>query len=149
MRKRSRRGFTLIEILVVVVILTILATSVMLTVTSKPDEARVARSKADISTYETALEQFRLDMLRYPDEEEGLRALVRKPDSDDADRWRGKYVKRIEKDPWGNPYAYIYPGYYNPEGFDLVSYGADGQEGGEGQYDKDIGNWSEEDEELE
>jgi general secretion pathway protein G len=149
MRKRSRRGFTLIEVLVVVVILTILATSVMLTVTSKPDEARVARAKADISTYETALEQFRLDMLRYPDEEEGLRALVQKPDSEGADRWKGKYVKRIEKDPWGHPYAYVCPGYYNPEGFDLISYGADGQEGGEGQYDKDIGNWSEEDEKLE
>jgi general secretion pathway protein G len=145
---RSRRGFTLIEILVVVIILTTLASAVMLSMRSKPDEARQARAQADIATIETALEAFRLDMRRYPADEEGISALVRPPDSEDADLWKGPYIKRLRKDPWDNPYVYVCPGYYNTEGFDLMSYGADGQEGGEGEFDRDIGNWAEDDDEF-
>ena len=142
-KKRRRRAFTLIEILVVVAILTTLASAVIITLSRKPDEARVASAKSNISTFETVLEVFRVDMRRYPTEDEGLLALVRQPDSEDADYWRGPYIKRVEKDPWGNPYVYIYPGYYNTEGFDLISYGKDDKEGGE-EFDADIGNWEEE-----
>jgi general secretion pathway protein G len=84
-------------------------------------------------------------MRRYPTEDEGMEALVRAPEEEDAENWGGPYVKRLEKDPWGNPYVYIYPGIYNTEGFDLLSYGADGLEGGEG-FDADIGNWTEDEE---
>jgi general secretion pathway protein G len=148
-RRRAQRGFTLIEILVVIAILATLATAVVVTVSGKPDEAKVARAKADISAFETALETLRLDMGRYPDEDEGLMALVRRPESEDGEKWRGPYIKRLEKDPWGNPYIYVNPGYENTEGYDLITYGSDGEEGGEGEFDKDIGNWLEEDEEYE
>jgi general secretion pathway protein G len=140
---RRRRGFTLIEILVVVIIIATLAAAVVLSLSGKPDEARVARAKADIGTIETALETFRLDMRRFPEEEEGLEALVKAPDSEDADRWKGPYLKRLEKDPWDRAYVYIYPGEYNEQGYDLLSLGADGKSGGEG-VDADITNWSEE-----
>ena len=87
-------------------------------------------------------------MGRYPTEDEGLIALVNPPDSEDAEKWKGPYVKRLNKDPWGNAYVYLYPGYYNTESFDILSYGADGTEEGEG-FNADIGNWNVEDEELE
>lgn len=133
----------MIEVLVVVIILVTLASAAMLTMHQKPAQAREARAIADIATLETAIESFRLDMQRYPDEEEGLLALAKRPDSDDAELWKGSYIKRVPKDPWGNPYVYTCPGYMNTESFDLVAYGKDGQEGGEGE-DKDIGNWDEE-----
>jgi len=138
----ARRAFTLIEILVVVVILAMLASAVVLSFSGKPDQARVARAKSDIATYETAIEGFKFDMRRYPTEEEGLVALAQKPDSEDATRWKGPYIKRVEKDPWGYPYVYVVPGDHNLESYDLICYGADGQEGGPGEYDKDIGNWA-------
>lgn len=145
-RYGKRQGFTLIEILVVVIIIATLAAAVVLSLSGKPDEAAAARAKADISTYETALETFRLDMRRYPEEEEGLNALVNEPDSDDAERWKGPYVKRLTKDPWDRDYVYEYPGAMNERGFDLYSLGADGRPGGE-EFNADIGNWNEEDEE--
>jgi general secretion pathway protein G len=143
-RDSCRRAFTLIEILVVVTILAILASAVVLTFSGKTDQARVARAKSDIATFETAIETFKLEMRRYPTEDEGLRALVEKPDSEDANRWTHPYVKRLEKDPWGNPYVYVCPGNHNADSFDIISYGADGREGGQGEFDKDIGNWTEE-----
>ena len=143
MRRRSRRAFTLIEMLVVIIIIATLATGVVLTVANRPGEARVARAKADIAKLESVIEQFRLDMRRYPDEEEGLAALVSPPDSADAELWRGKYIKRNVKDPWGRPYIYRFPGEINADGFDLVSYGLDGEEGGEGE-NADVGNWESE-----
>ena len=147
--RRAQRGFSLIEILVVITIMATLATMVVVMVSGKPDEAKVARAKSDISAFETALETLRLDMGRYPDEEEGLMLLVRRPDSEDGDKWKGPYIKRLEKDPWGNPYVYVNPGYENTEGFDLVCYGADGEEGGEDGLNQDIGNWYEDDEAYE
>lgn len=136
----SRRGFTLVEILVVVAILLTLASALIVTLASKPSEARVAKAKSDIAKLENVLEVFRVDMMRYPNEEEGLAALTAAPDSEDASRWKGPYIKRLQNDPWGNPYLYIYPGENNPDSFDLLSYGADGAEGGEGA-NADIGNW--------
>lgn len=137
---RKRRGFTLIEILVVVIIIATLAAAIALSLSSKPDEARVARVHSDISTLETAIENFKLDMRRYPTQEEGLSVLDKKPDGDDAARWKGPYTKRVEQDPWDHDYIYVIPGTKNENGFDLSSLGADNREGGKG-YDTDIGNW--------
>jgi len=83
-------------------------------------------------------------MGRYPEDDERLASLVKAPDSDDADRWKGPYIKRQAKDPWGEAYHYFYPGFINTEGFDVVSFGSDRAEGGQGEFDKDIGNWEEE-----
>ena len=140
----SRRAFTLIEILVVVTILAMLASAIVLSFSGETDRARVARAKSDIATLENAIDRFKLDMRRYPAEEEGLPALAQRPDSEDAARWKGPYIKRLEKDPWGNPYVYVVPGDHNTESYDLICYGLDGQEGGPGEYDKDIGNWAQE-----
>jgi general secretion pathway protein G len=141
--RRRRRGFTLIEILVVVIIIATLATAIVLSVGSAPEEARISRAKSDIATLETALERFRLDMRRYPDDDEGLRALAEAPEGEDADRWKGPYIKRLQKDPWDRDYVYENPGTHNTHGFDLYTLGGDAQPGGEGQ-NADIGNWSEE-----
>ena len=138
MKTRFRRGFTLIEIMVVVIILATLASTVIITMSKKPEEAKVTKAKSDIGTFETVLETFRLEMGRYPTEEEGLQALVKEPESEDADRWKGPYIKRVIKDPWGNPYVYKCPGDHNTNGYDLFSFGPDGQSGG----DDDIDNWS-------
>ena len=147
-KRRLSKGFTLIEMLVVIIIIATLATGVVLSVSKQPGKAKIARAKSDISTYETAIESFRLDMNRYPAEEEGLFALMRIPESEDSTNWDGPYIKRIEKDPWGNPYVYSNPGFYNTEGFDIVAYGSDGEEGGEiGTEMADIGNWIDESEE--
>ncbi len=139
-RKRRQRGFTLIELLVVIVILGVLATLVVINVLPAQDRALVTKAKTDIATYEQALQSYRLDMLAYPTTDHGLEALVSVPAGvARADRYRpGGYVRRIELDPWGNPYQYVYPG-ENGE-IDLFSYGADGRPGGEG-LDADIGNW--------
>jgi len=140
MTKKNRRAFTLIEILVVVAIIATLASVVVLTLSGKTDEAREARAKSDISTLETAVEAFRLDMRRYPAQDEGLAVLVHRPETEEAGRWKGPYVKRLIRDPWDTPYGYVYPGPHNENSFDLLSYGADKQEGGEG-INADIGNW--------
>jgi general secretion pathway protein G len=137
------RGFTLIEIMVVVVIIGLLAAVIVPQVVSKVDEARVAKAKQDIASMETALTMFRLDNSRYPGTDQGLAALSTQPTDPSIRHWRpGGYVKRISKDPWGNDYVYVYPGTHGGE-FDLYSLGADGQPGGEGT-DADIGNWNEE-----
>lgn len=140
MRGEKGRGFTLIEILVVVAIIATLASVVVLTLGGKTDEARTARAKSDIGTLETALEAFRLDLRRYPNQDEGLNALVNPTETEDSGRWKGPYIKRVNKDPWDHDYVYVFPGIHNPNSFDLVSFGSDGQEGGEG-INADIGNW--------
>lgn len=139
-RKRRQRGFTLIELLVVIVILGVLATLVVINVLPAQDRALVTKAKTDIATYEQALQSYRLDMLAYPTTDQGLEALSNVPAGvARADRYRtGGYVRRIELDPWGNPYQYVYPGEHGE--IDLFSYGADGRPGGEG-LDADIGNW--------
>ncbi|MBX5463216.1 MAG: type II secretion system major pseudopilin GspG [Steroidobacteraceae bacterium] len=135
------RGFTLIEIMVVVVIIGLLAAVIVPQVVSKVDEAKVAKTKQDIATLETALTMFRLDNSKYPSTDQGLAALVTQPTDPSIRNWRpGGYIKRVSKDPWGNDYQYVYPGTHGGE-YDLYSLGADGQPGGEGTA-ADIGNWN-------
>jgi general secretion pathway protein G len=135
------RGFTLIEIMVVVVILAILAALIVPRVMSRPDEARVIAAQQDIRTIVQALKLYRLDNLRYPSTEQGLAALVKPPAVPPlAPNWKtGGYLERMPKDPWGNPYQYLNPGLRGE--IDVFSFGADGIAGGEG-FDADVGSWS-------
>jgi len=131
------RGFTLIEIMVVVVIIGILAALIAPSVLSRIDEARVTKAKADLKSIEAALELYRLDNYRYPTTDQGLKALVSNPNDPTVPNWRAEgYLKQLPKDPWGNPYLYASPGSSGTP-FDLVSLGADGQVGGTG-VDADI-----------
>jgi general secretion pathway protein G len=140
--KYLQRGFTLIEIMVVVVIISVLIGLVAPNILGRVDEARVTAAQADIGTLSQALEMYKLDNYRYPTTDQGLDALIKKPAaSPQPKKWNPDgYLKKsaIPLDPWGNPYQYISPG--SNGAFDLYSLGADGQEGGEG-YDADIGNW--------
>jgi general secretion pathway protein G len=139
---RKRRGFTLIEIMVVVIVLAILAAVIIPNFASKPEEARVSKAKGDISTLETLLEQFRLNLGRYPAEEEGLAVLRVPPQSSDADRWKGPYAtKDIPKDPWGHDYHYYSPCPNGIDGYGIESFGRDNQPGGQ-EFDADIQSWS-------
>lgn len=134
-------GFTLIEVMVVVVILGILAALVVPKVMSRPDEARQVAARQDIGGLLQALKLYRLDNRRYPSSEQGLRALVEKPAQPPLpDNWKpGGYVERLPLDPWGQPYQYLNPGLRGE--IDVFSFGADGVAGGEGA-DADIGNWA-------
>jgi general secretion pathway protein G len=139
--RRRPRGFTLIEIMVVVVIIGLLAAAILPQLMGNVDQARIAKAKQDIQAIETALTMFRLDNSRYPTTDQGLRALVQQPTDPAIRNWRpGGSVKKASKDPWENDYQYIYPGTHGTE-YDLFSLGADGQLGGEG-IDADIGNWN-------
>lgn len=136
----GQRGFTLIEIMVVIVILGILAALVAPQVMGKLDEANVVKAKQDIRAYSTALNLFRMDNYKYPSTEQGLQALVTRPTDSTIRNWKkGGYIDTMRKDPWGNDYIYIYPGTHGKE-FDLFTLGADGQEGGD-ETNADIGNW--------
>jgi len=138
----DRRGFTLIEIMVVLVILGILAGLIIPRIMGRPEEARRTKARIQIESIETALKLYKLDNGLYPDTEQGLQALVEPPSVGKlAPAWReGGYLEkgRVPKDPWGNEYVYLCPGIHGD--FDLVSYGADGETGGEGK-DMDINNW--------
>jgi general secretion pathway protein G len=139
--RRASRGFTLIEIMVVVVILGILAVLVAPNVISRIDDARVAKAKQDVRAYETALNLYRLDNFKYPSTDVGLQALVEQPNDPSVRNWRaGGYIDSMRKDPWGGDYLYVYPGTRGRE-YDLYSLGADGQPGGDGP-NADIGNWN-------
>ena len=132
-------GFSLIEILVVLMIIGMLTAVVAINVLPSQDRARVDKTKADLRIIEQALELYRLDMFSYPSEQEGLSALIEVPENNRfKERYRqGGYIKRLEVDPWGNDYKYVRPG--KRGSFDLFSFGADGEEGGEG-LDSDIYN---------
>lgn len=132
------RGFTLIEIMVVVVIIGLLAAIVAPNLIGNIDRAAVTRAKADIRTIDNALNLYRLDNFRYPSTDEGLQALVTNPGEDSAPNWK-QYLRSVPADPWKNEYQYVSPGQRGD--FDIFSLGADGQEGGEG-IDADIGNWN-------
>lgn len=138
--RRRRDGFTLVELMVVIVIIGLLATVVMLNVLPSQDRAMVGKARADISVLEQAMETYRLDNLTYPAGESGLQALVTAPAGlARPERYReGGYIRRLPEDPWGNPYQYRSPG--ENGAFDIYSFGADGRAGGEGN-DADIGNW--------
>ncbi|HTY04654.1 MAG TPA: type II secretion system major pseudopilin GspG [Rhodocyclaceae bacterium] len=132
------RGFTLIEVMIVIVILGVLAALIVPKVMSRPDEARVVAAKHDIATIMQALKLYRLDNRSYPTTQQGLDALVKKPEVDPAPpNWKS-YVERLPLDPWGNPYQYLNPGLQGE--IDVFSFGADGKPGGEG-FDADIGSW--------
>ncbi len=137
---RGQRGFTLLEIMVVVVILGILAALVVPKIISRPDEARVVAAKQDIASLMQALKLYRLDNQRYPTTEQGLQALHTKPTTSPIPlNWKqGGYIERLPKDPWGGPYQYLNPGVHGE--IDVFSYGADSAPGGEGN-DADIGSW--------
>lgn len=136
----KQHGFTLIEIMVVVIILGILAAYIVPKVMGRPDEARVVAAKQNIATIVQALKMYRLDNLRYPTTEQGLQALVQKPTIAPVPaNWQTSgYVERLPKDPWGNPYQYLQPGLHGE--IDVMSLGADNAPGGEGN-DADIGSW--------
>ena len=137
---RQHRGFTLIEIMVVIVILGVLAALVVPKVLERPDDARAIAAKSDIATIMQALKLYRLDNQRYPTGEQGLNSLVAKPETAPVPpNWKpGGYLERLPKDPWQSPYQYLNPGLKGE--VDVFSFGADGQPGGTGK-DADIGSW--------
>ena len=134
------QGFTLIEVLVVVVILGILASVVMINVVDEPDRAGVTKARTDVRTLETALEMYKLNNHHYPSTDQGLEALVNRPGGQpEAKNWKpGGYIKVLPRDYWGNDYIYLNPGIHGQ--IDIYSLGKDGQPGGDG-FNADIGNW--------
>lgn len=141
---RAQRGFTLIEIMVVVVIIGVLGAIVVPQFMSRPDQAKVTAAKIDIQAIATALEMYRLDNHHYPSTQQNLEALIKRPSGMPAARnWNPQgYLKSMPVDPWGTPYQYLNPGVHAIDGgYDLFSLGSDGVAGGEG-HAADIGNWS-------
>lgn len=137
-----RDGFTLVEIMVVVVIIGLLAAFIVPRVMGRVDDARITKAQADLQTLETAISMYRLDTARFPSTAQGLAALVTKPEDPSLRNWKsGGYIARIAKDPWGNEYRYRYPGTRGRE-YDLYSLGPDGLEGSAGGSDDDLGNWN-------
>ena len=139
---KNVRGFTLIELMVVIIILGILAMYVAPKIMGRPDEARQVKARLDMASLETALKLYKLDNGMYPGTEQGLQALVAQPETGTlAKKWRkGGYLEknRVPKDPWGNEYIYLCPGVNDD--YDIISYGADGVSGGEDK-NKDINSW--------
>jgi general secretion pathway protein G len=139
--RRCGVGFTLIEILVVIAVIAILATLVAPNVFQHVGTARATTARSQMEMLATALDAYRLDTGRYPSTADGLDALMSPPAANAPSTWRGPYLRRaVPRDPWGNPYVYVFPGVANPAGFDLMSYGADGRPGGQGD-DADILAW--------
>jgi general secretion pathway protein G len=137
---RLSRGFTLIEILVVITIIGILAALIVPRIMDRPDQARATAARADVNAIMSALKLYKLDNGTYPSNEQGLLALVKKPDRGDIPRnWKpGGYLEKLPSDPWGSDYQYLNPGIRGE--VDVFSLGADRKPGGEG-YDADVGSW--------
>ena len=139
--RAARRGFTLIEILVVIVVIGILATLVAPNIFQHVGAARTATTRSQIEMLGSALDAYRLDNGYYPSTQQGLNALWEMPTIDPPANWRGPYLRKpVPADPWGAAYIYLYPGQANVNGYDLLSYGADGRPGGTGE-DADITSW--------
>ena len=138
LQKRSA-GFTLLEIMVVVIIIGVLAATIIPQFMGTTHDAKVSAAKADVSQLENALERFNLHMDRYPTMDEGLKVLTEAPAGEDK-KWRGPYIKLLRADPWGSPYQYRSPGIHHATSFDIWSQGADKADGGDGEG-VDIGNW--------
>ncbi|HAF43489.1 MAG: type II secretion system major pseudopilin GspG [Sideroxyarcus sp.] len=140
MKTNNNPGFTLIEVMVVILIIGVLAALVVPKVMSRPDEARITAAKQDIATISQALNLYRLDNHRYPTTEQGLAALVKKTTMPPIPaNWKSEgYLDRVPKDPWGTPYQYLQPGLHGA--VDVFSFGTDRAAGGEGN-DADIGSW--------
>jgi general secretion pathway protein G len=132
-------GFTLLEIMVVVIIIGVLAATIIPQFMGTTQDAKVSAAKSDVAQLESALERFNIHMDRYPTMDEGLKVLVEAPTGEDK-KWRGPYIKLLRPDPWGNAYEYRVPGIHHLTTFDVWSRGADGQDGGEGP-NADVGNW--------
>ena len=137
-RQKKEAGFTLIEIMVVVIILGILTAIVAPNIIGRVGDAQISAAKQDIRNIESSLRLFRLDNFNYPTNEQGIKALTAKPVGQNTRKWKGPYLNRMPVDPWGKQYLYMYPG-LNSE-IDVYTYGRDGQPGGSGD-DADIGNW--------
>jgi len=136
--RRLRRGFTLIELMVVLVIIGVLAALIVPNVLERTDDARATAARTDINNLIQALKLYKLDNQRYPSGEQGLEALVKKPSAGNVPgNWR-PYLDKLPNDPWGKPYQYIFPGVKGE--IDIFSLGADGQAGGDGK-NADIGSW--------
>ena len=146
-KKMKNQGFTLLEIMVVVVILSILAMYVGPKIIGRPQEARINAALMQIKSLESALKMYKLDNGIYPSTDQGLDSLVQPPEVGQLARnWKkGGYLEKnkVPKDPWGNEYIYLSPGVINTDDFDLISYGPDGQPGGDAE-DADINNWEQE-----
>jgi general secretion pathway protein G len=134
------RGFTLVEVMVVVAILGILAALIVPKIIGRSDDARIVAARQDVATLVAALKLYRLDNQRYPTTDQGLKALTEKPTIEPVpNNWKtGGYLDKLPRDPWGNPYQYLQPGVHGE--LDVFSFGADGQPGGTGN-DADIGSW--------
>jgi general secretion pathway protein G len=140
-KRKSEAGFSLVELMVTVFIMGLLATLIIINVAPVGERSRITKARADIANLENALEQYSLDLYTYPTQEQGLAALAAPPPGVDMGLYRpGGYIRRVQNDPWGNPYQYIIPGTRSGGRYDLFSFGADGRPGGEGP-DGDIGNW--------
>ena len=141
-RFKDNHGFTLIELMVVIIILGVLAIYVGPKIMGRPEEAKQVKARVDIAALETALKLYKLDNGVYPGTDQGLQALVEKPETGNVPRkWRdGGYLEKskVPKDPWGNDFVYLSPGAHGD--FDIISYGTDGVPGGEGS-NKDINSW--------
>ena len=136
--QKTQCGFSLIEIMVVLIIIGILITFVAPRVLDRPDEARIVKVKHDLKTLEGALQMYKLHNYNYPSTEQGLQALVEQPSGEpEAKNWKG-YMPKLPKDPWGNDYQYLSPGTHGD--IDIYSLGKDGRPGGDG-LNADMGNW--------
>jgi general secretion pathway protein G len=139
LNRNRRGGFTLVEIMVVVVILGILAATIIPQFVGTTQDAKLGAAKADVAQLKNAIDRFNINMDRYPTTEEGLKVLVEAP-SESKEKWRGPYIDKLQNDPWGTPYQYRSPSTHRSGFYDIWSRGPDKADGGEGEG-ADIGNW--------
>ena len=137
-KQKKETGFTLIEIMVVVIILGILTAIVAPNIIGRVGDAQISAAKQDIRNIESAFRLYRLDNFNYPSNEQGIKALTTKPVGQNTRNWKGPYLNRMPLDPWGNQYLYMHPGLHGE--IDIYTYGRDGRSGGS-EDDADIGNW--------